>query len=258
MKRRTLLLGTAGLAVACSADPPALPPPTVSDSGPNRPVTVEHVRSRARGANVTLVVMRPADRPGEKLPVCVALHGRGSDARMAVQLGVPDLLRNFAMVGLDGGDSYWVARDERDDPQRMLTDELPGWLAERNLEPDPFAVFGLSMGAYGALNYARNTSRVVAALSPALFTSWADAESRNAFAGEEAWARTDPLQHVDELTGATIGVWCGAEDPFVDVARTFSDRVKPEVAAFAPGGHDAAYWLRTVPDVVRFVGDRAG
>ncbi|MPZ79207.1 MAG: esterase [Actinophytocola sp.] len=271
MRRRTLLRGASGLGLAglagCSSPAPPLPPPTVTGSKPNRPVNVEYVRSEARGRNVTLVVMRPAGEVDSTLPVCVALHGRGSDARMFVQLGVPDLLTQlagegrppFAMVGVDGGNDYWVARTHHDDPQRMLTEELPGWLAERDLEPAPFAAFGLSMGGYGALNYARTTPHpVVAALSPALFLDWPDAESRDAFAGEEAWASTDPFQHLDALGDTKLGVWCGTDDPFVDAARKLADAASPEVAAFDPGDHDAPYWLRTVPRAVRFLADHAG
>lgn len=270
MKRRDLLRGAAGLGLTalagCSATAPGLPEPTVTTSLPGRPVTVEYVRSAARGANVALVVIRPAGTEDQELPVCVTLHGRGSSARMCVQLDVPDTLTAavnagvppFAMVGLDGGDSYWVARDQRDDPQRMLTDELPGWLAERNLVTTPFAAFGISMGAYGALNYARNTPHpVVAALSPALFHDWPDAEARDAFAGRDAWAATEPLRHVDALGDAALGVWCGTEDPFIDAARKLVDLADPEVAALDAGAHDADYWLRVLPDVVRFIGQHA-
>jgi S-formylglutathione hydrolase FrmB len=207
-----------------------------------------------------MVVIRPSHALDEELPVCVALHGRGSDARMIVQLGVEKLLNTaatpFAMVGLDGGDSYWVAKNPGDDPQRMLTDELPGWLAERHLAPTPFAVFGLSMGAYGALNYARRTPHpVVATLSPALFRDWPDARSRDAFANEARWAATDPLQHADSLGDAALGIWCGTEDPFQPAARELADVTKPQVTKFAPGGHDADYWLRTMPEIVTFLGE---
>jgi S-formylglutathione hydrolase FrmB len=209
-----------------------------------------------------MVVIRPAGALDAELPVCVALHGRGADARMIVQLGVEKLLNAaatpFAVVGLDGGDSYWVARDPRDDPQRMLTDELPGWLTERHLAPTPFAVFGLSMGAYGALNYARRTPHpVVAAVSPALFGSWPDARSRDAFASQRRWAATDPLQHAAELGDAELGVWCGTDDPFHQAALDLVEVVDPQVARFAPGGHDAEYWLRVMPEVITFLGERA-
>ena len=83
------------------------------------------------------------------------------------------------MVSLDGGDSYWVPRSDSDDPQRMLTEELPVWLAERGLG-SVFGVFGISMGAYGALNYARAVPGLtVAAVSPALFLTWSEAEARD-------------------------------------------------------------------------------
>ncbi len=269
MKRRTFLLGAGAFALAgCSDDAPRLPPATVTPTSPAaaeppKALMVEYVRSAARGRQVTMVVVRPEGALDQELPVCVALHGRGSDARMIVQLGVPELLTSsdvpFAMVGLDGGDSYWVARDPGDDPQRMLADELPGWLGERNLQPQPFGVFGLSMGAYGALNYARRVPHpAVAVISPALFLDWPDAQARDAFAGEGAWAATDPLQHVDGLGDARVGVWCGTEDPFHPAARKLAELATPQVADFQPGGHDADYWLRTMPDVVRFLGERAG
>lgn len=270
MRRRAFLLGAGGLAVAgCTTTPvaPVAPNPvrsgTPATSAPRRALSVEYVESRARGRQVTLVVVRPEGALDQELPVCVVLHGRGSDARMAVQLGARDLLNSsavpFAMVGLDGGDSYWVSREPTDDPQRMLTDELPGWLAERHLQTLPFGVFGLSMGAYGALNYARRIPHpVVAAVSPALFLDWPDARARDAFAGEGAWAATDPFQHVDALGDTRLGVWCGTEDPLYPAATRLRDLAKPQVADFQPGGHDVAYWLRAMPGVVRFLAERAG
>lgn len=256
MRRRELLRGAGLLALAgCSPSAPPLPAPTVTDSVPNRPVNVERVWSAARGREVTLAVMRPPTTG--KLPVCVMLHGRGGDANMPIQLGVPDLLESFAMVSLDGGDSYWVPRDVADDPQRMLTEELPVWLSERGLVSSPFGAFGISMGAYGALNYARAVPGLtVAAVSPALFITWSEASSRDAFAGEEAWAATDPLRHPPPDT--RLGVWCGTEDPFIDAARRFVEVADPEVTALEPGAHDSAYWMRELPDIVAYLGERAG
>lgn len=258
MRRRTFLLGTLGVAAGCSGQVPA--PVRTTTSAPFS-LTVDVVRSAARGRDVTLVALRPRQALDRKLPVCVALHGRGTDARMIVDLGVQSLLNDasapFAMVGLDGGDSYWVARDPADDPQRMLTDELPGWLEERDLETTPFAAFGLSMGAYGALNYARRSPHpAVAILSPALFLNWPDARGRDAFAGEEQWAATDPLQHLDALGDAPLGIWCGTEDPFFPAVKRFSELTKPQVSRFTPGGHDAAYFVPAMREVVDFLAAR--
>ena len=255
MRRRTFLLGTLGLTACSDATPPA--PPASTTTTPFS-ATVEMVRSAARGTDVTLVVLRPRQALDEELPVCVALHGRGGDARMIMELGVQDLLNTaktpFAMVGLDGGDSYWVARDPADDPQRMLTDELPGWLGDHHLQTTPFAAFGLSMGAYGALNYARRAPHpAVAILSPALFLDWPDARSRDAFAGEEQWAATDPFRHLDQLGDAPLGVWCGTEDPFLPAAKRFAELTKPQVSSFTPGGHDPEYYLPAMHGVVDFL-----
>ncbi|MBO0878488.1 MAG: esterase, partial [Pseudonocardia sp.] len=142
------------------------------------PVRTDRLRSAARGCEVTMVTMRP--QPG--LPVCLLLHGRYTDARGMIDLGLPsflaaydgDGLPPFTVVALDGGDGYWVARTPADDPQAMLRAELPGWLAGLGLAA-PSAVLGISMGGFGALLYARSTT-VTAVLSPALFESWEDAE----------------------------------------------------------------------------------
>ena len=263
MRRRTFLLSGLALAGCSTQAPPPRPPVTTSTTSvpPALSVHVEVVRSAARGRDVTLVVLRPRHALDRELPVCVALHGRGTDARMIMELGVADLLNTasapFAMVGVDGGDSYWVAKDPSDDPQRMLTEELPGWLGERGLVTTPFAAFGLSMGAYGAFNYARRTPDLtVAALSPALFLDWPQAQGREVFAGEEQWAATEPLRHVDALGDAAVGVWCGTEDQFHPAARRFAELARPHVARFTSGGHDMGYWTRALPEVVDFLSSR--
>ncbi|WP_260192652.1 alpha/beta hydrolase [Actinophytocola gossypii] len=222
------------------------------------------MRSAARGTEVELVVMRPEDA-GRELPVCLALHGRNEGAGMFVDLGLPDVLTSlvnyqgvppFAVVAVDGGDSsYWVSRDSGDDPQRMLREDMPAWLAERGLSTNPFAVLGISMGGYGALNYATNVHNpAVAVLSPALFLSWPEAEARDVFTDEQQWRETDPLQNLDDITGLPIGVWCGETDPFIDGARRLIEQAGPTVAEVEPGDHDDVYWRKVLPDALKFVG----
>ena len=233
---------------------------------PAGPVEVERVRSAARGREIDLVVMRPAGSPRE-LPVCLALHGRGANARTHLDMGIPKFLTAavrdgvppFAVVAVDGGDSYFVARDDRDDPLRMLVEELPGWLRGHGLAA-PVSAFGISMGAFGALRYLRERRdlRAVGVVGPALFRSWADAKGRNAFRDEQQWAAHEPLRHTGDIAGVRLGVWCGTDDPFVDSARQLVDRTHPKVAAIGPGAHEGGYFLRVMPEVLRFVGHRAG
>jgi S-formylglutathione hydrolase FrmB len=232
-------------------------------------VTRERIRSLARGTEVELITIRP-EHAEPNLPVCLALHGRGEGAGMFVDLGVPEMLSSvvnhhgtppFAVVAVDGGDSYWVARSEEDDPQKMLSDELPKWLDERGLATSPVAVLGISMGGYGAFNYAADINDLaVAAVSPALFLSWPEAKNRDAFADEQRWAATDPLQHLDRFvySRAPLGVWCGESDPFIDATRELVDRTKPIVADIEPGDHDEAFWRNVLPDALKFVGKRIG
>jgi pimeloyl-ACP methyl ester carboxylesterase len=229
---------------------------------PAGPVTVERVRSAARGQDIDLVIMRPAGAP-KRLPVCLALHGRGDRARSFVDMGIPRFLtaavqngaRPFAVAAVDGGGTYFVARDEKDDPQRMLVEELPAWLDERGL-PSPTTAFGISMGCFGALRFARTRQdlRAVAVISPALFRDWSEAKTRNAFRDEQQWAANEPLRHTNDLKGTTLGVWCGTDDPFVDAARELIDRTHPKVAAIGPGTHESGYFRRVTPDVMHFIG----
>ncbi|HEV8562127.1 MAG TPA: alpha/beta hydrolase-fold protein [Actinophytocola sp.] len=242
-----------------SQPPQSLAAPT---GVPNEPVTTERVHSPARGTSVELITMRPAGVAG-RMQICLALHGKGAGARMFLDLGVPDMLNNlvaqgvppFAVVAVDGGDNYWVARNA-DDPQKMLTVDVPTWMANRGFETLPFAALGISMGGYGALNYARNPGlSAVAAVSAALFNSWPDARGRNAFADQAQWEATEPLRHTDDIRTVPLGVWCGTSDSFVAQARQLVTKARPRISAIGAGGHDAAYWRKVLPEVLRFVGE---
>jgi pimeloyl-ACP methyl ester carboxylesterase len=169
----------------------------------------------------------------------------------AVRDGVPP----FAVAAVDGGGTYFVAHDEKDDPQRMLVEELPGWLDDRGL-PAPTAVFGISMGAFGALRFVRNRPdlHAVAVIGPALFRSWADASARGVFRDERQWAANEPLRHTDAIAGEKLGVWCGTDDPFIDSARELVDRTHPKVVAIGPGVHENPYFVRVTPEVMHFIG----
>jgi S-formylglutathione hydrolase FrmB len=228
------------------------------------PVITQRVPSDARGREIVLTVMRPEGVAKVDLPVCLALHGRGATGQMFVDLGVPAMLTAavaagmppFAVAAVDGGDSYWIAVDPADDPQRMLTDELPTWLDTLGLVAAPVAVLGISMGAYGAFNYVRTHPglRSVAVVSPAMFASWTDARARSVFADRAQWEATEPLQHTESMARDKLGLWCGTADPFAPVVRQLVAKVKPATAVIGPGAHDAPYWTRVLPDVLRFVG----
>jgi hypothetical protein len=227
---------------------------------PAATTTVRRFSSAARGRDVDVVTMIPAGADPARLPVCLVLHGRGNDARGMITLGLPRFLTAavragvppFALVAVDGGDSYWVATTPSDDPQRMLTDELTGWLTTLGLAPTPTTVLAISMGCFGALVYARaQPVRRMALLSPALFQDWADAQTVHVFADERQWAGYDPLRRP---APAELAIWCGREDPFYPPAHQLADQSHPAVASFPHGQHDDDFWRRMLPLAMRYAG----
>lgn len=264
VSRRALVLGGLGVvASGCASSPVAGPPP--SSAAPSassvpttvgQPVRTRKFASKARGQEVTAVTMAPEGYEPDNLPKCVALHGRGGDANWWVGLGVPKFLTDavrsgvppFAVISVDGGrDSYWTAKGS-DDPQRMLAEEL-----------GPIqAAFGISMGAFGSLVFARRRGdlKAVAVASPALFRTWGDASSRHVFASQAVWEDNEPLRHTKDIANTPLGVWCGNKDPFIGVAQTLIAQAKPVRSEISPGAHDEGYWKRVLPEIVAFIGER--
>ncbi|OKJ03001.1 hypothetical protein AMK19_28260 [Kitasatospora sp. CB01950] len=238
---------------------------TVPEFAPGK-VRIETEHSRARSRDLQIVVMDPPGADRAELPVCLALHGRGSGATSFVDLGLPQFLAAavadgvppFRVVAVDGGDGYWHARSPADDPMAMLTDELPGWLAARRL-PEPSRVLGISMGGSGALQYARahrGRLSALALLSPALFRSWGDARTVDAYVDQADWRAHEPLQHLGEIGEfERFGVWCGTEDPFCPAARRLTGTRGVQVH-FPRGEHTGGFWRRVMPDAVALLGAR--
>ena len=282
LTRRGVLLGALGLTVAGTATGAAL----ISDGKPGEapvrrvvgmsapdgtvpnvppcPLSVETVHSVARGLDVNLVIMKPAGSHDSPLPVCLMLHGRGGTARGFIDFGIPRVLAAavrdgvppFAIAAVDCGEHYFVPHGA-DDPLAMLLNEVPGWLSTHGLDASTMAALGISMGSSGALILARHRHdlRAVAAASPALFRKWSEAKKRNAFTDERQWQDYEPLRHTAELSGIPLGVWCGTEDPFIDSARDLITKTHPEIHSLTRGEHAAGYWLRILPDMLRFVGN---
>jgi pimeloyl-ACP methyl ester carboxylesterase len=173
---------------------------------------------------------------GSSGPTVLVLHGRGGSVRWWQDLGLPRFLngRAFRCAVVNGGEDYWV-----------------------NLVPPvPFeAALGVSMGGFGVLDIAtRQPLKAVAAISPALFPSWEDAERVNGFPARGVWEAHEPLRRTERIT-SPAGIWCGREDPFHDAAREMASRLGAE-GSFEHGAHDDGYWRRVLPEALRFIGDR--
>ena len=185
-------------------------------SAPEGRMRLEQVFSRARGRMLDLFTAVPHGHgDGAGLPVCLVLHGvtatpedyqafgLGRFLTAAVRRGAPP----FVLAGADGGVLWWEPDPAGgDDPQRMLTDEMPRWAAARGFDASRIAGWGWSMGGYGVLRLAEvrpRWLRATAAFSPDV------AYSSRVSAADGA------------LAGTTLGIWCGRSDPLYDDVRAF-------------------------------------
>ncbi len=250
-----------GLAAACSSSSSASPRPERSRGPAGTTRTTHSLESAARrGATVRYDVVTP---PGftsvAGLPVCLVLHGRGDDHSSAVDLlhldaALASVVRSggppFALVAPDGGDStYWHRRADGDDPQRMLTAELLPALYRAGARTGRFALFGWSMGGYGALLLAEalGPTRVafVAADAPALWLQPGDSAA-GAFDDAEDFVRNDVFPGRSRLGDIPVRVVCGDSDPFVAADKAFIAELKHLAGAdFPSGGHDPKLWAAT-------------
>jgi len=218
---------------------------------PEGEIKLVQVYSHARRQKVNLFTAVPHGHgDGAGLPVCMVLHGAtatpadyqrfglGRFLTAAVHRGAPP----FVLAGADGGLLWWEPDSSgSDNPQRMMTDEMPQWLATRGFDSTRLAGWGWSMGGYGVLRLAEvrpGWLRAVAAFSPDV------AYSSRVSAADAA------------LSKRPLGVWCGRSDPLFDDVRTFVSALpqRPQIVAYGPGAHTRAYWDSVTLPAYAFIG----
>ena len=198
------------------------------------------------------------------------LHGRGNSHASAFSpsyLGLDRFLAAavgqgaapFAMASVDGGESYWHARANGDDAGAMLVDEFLPLLSDHGLDVSRVALFGWSMGGYGALRLAGRLGRdrVVAAtaMSPALWHDFAGSPL-GAFDNEADFDRVTVFGRQGDLDGNGVRIDCGEEDPFYAATQGYVEGFQvPPVSGFQPGSHDVGYWRRMAPVQLRFIAE---
>ncbi len=187
--------------------------------------------SRARGRDVGYTLAYPpGHRSGSALPLGIVLHGFGGDhvralagLTLAQALALKTQGRSpalpMALVAADGGGGYWNAHPG-DDPMGMVMNELLPMCQRLGLGRTPRSVgtLGISMGGYGALLLAEkhpDQIAAVAAISPAVWTSYAQARAANAGAYGSAadFASDDVVTHTAALAEIPVRVASGVDDP---------------------------------------------
>jgi enterochelin esterase-like enzyme len=251
---------------------------TVGDCGPagdpppeaGLPITREIIRSRYVSEPVEVsICFPPGHVAGTPVPVCFCLPGRGARGRDVFRVFrihdamVAALARggaSFAVVGVDGGESYWHKRASGEDRMAMLEKEVIPRTEDRHLlgaEGAGRAIMGWSMGGYGALRAAQRNPTLfeaVVAVSPALWLRHQDAVA-DAFDGPDDYRRNDVFDAAESLRGMAVHVDCGASDPFVNATREFIRRLPtPPVGGIADGCHNDDYWLRVASGQIDTLG----
>jgi pimeloyl-ACP methyl ester carboxylesterase len=267
LTRRRLLIaaaGVGGVAVA-GATGYALAPQRVKNEvesklgvapeafipdAPEGQVKLEKVYSEKRGKDVSFFTAVPDGYgDGAGLPVVVILHGGSATAAGFQEFGfgrfltqaVIDGAEPFVLAGADGGVLRWLPDPgSGDDPQAMVVDEIPAWLAKRGFDADRRALWGWSMGGYGCLRLAESYPHwalALAAFSPAMH----DGESVFDDAGA--------------LTGLPLGIWCGTDDSLYPTIKKFVAALpeEPEIVSFSEGAHTRVYWNDHTLDAFAFL-----
>jgi enterochelin esterase-like enzyme len=144
----------------------------------------------------------------------------------------------------------------------MLTDELIPLCQDRfalGRPPYRIGVMGISMGGYGALLLAEKHPALVAAvaaISPAIWTSYAEAQAANAgaYASAADFAGDDAVTHAAALTGMPVRVAAGYEDPFYPGVRALADALPRDASVnFAKGCHDSSFFTEQEPPSLTFL-----
>jgi S-formylglutathione hydrolase FrmB len=252
----------------------ASPPQAYSPAGPSFS-GIFYSAARRRTVGYT-IAYPPRHRPGDELPLVVMLHGLGGShadalAGMSPAQGLAlkaggRTLAPMAMVTVDGGDGYWNPHPG-DNPMAMVIDELIPRCQRLGLgrPPQRIATMGISMGGYGALLFAEKYPHLiaaVAAISPAIWTSYAQARQANpgAYASAAAFAANDAVTHATALGRRPVRVASGYDDPFYPGVQALA-RALPAlgglrgaaVVDFGPGCHDGSFFAAQEPPSLAFL-----
>ena len=238
----------------CSVHVPRL---RFSELGPSRSGSFNSV-TRHRAVGYT-IAWPPGEGPGSSLPLILMLHGEGGNhsnalsgmrPAQAVALevdGVP--LKPMAIVTVDGGTGYWNAHPG-DDPMAMLVDELIPMCQSLGLgrSGQGIGTMGISMGGYGALLIAekhQDLISAVAAISPAIWTTYAQASAVNAsaYSSPAAFAQNDAVTHTHTLANTPVRIASGFDDPFhPGVAALANALPASAVIEFSQGCHTGDFF----------------
>jgi pimeloyl-ACP methyl ester carboxylesterase len=247
---------------ACSATGPPL---RYSTPGTMHPGTF-YSKARNRTVDYT-IAYPPGHRPGSALSLVVVLHAYGATSTnplSGLTLGDACALEGLppmALVAADGGNGYWNPHPG-DDPMGMVIDELIPMCQSQGLgkAPQRVGTLGISMGGYGALLLGEkypDLFSAVAAISPAVWTTFAEARSANAgaYASAQDFERNDVVTHAAALAGVPVRISSGVDDPFHPGVEALAEALPPGAAVdFSGGCHTGSFFQAQEGPSLSFLG----
>jgi hypothetical protein len=114
-------------------------------------------------------------------------------------------------------------------------------------------------GGYGAILLAEKYPHVidaVAAISPAIWTSYGEARNVNqgAYASASDFAADDAVTHASSLAGIPIPVASGNSDPFHPGVQALAKALPPgSVVVFSQGCHTGSFFVEQEPPSLLFL-----
>ncbi len=143
----------------------------------------------------------------------------------------------------------------------MVIDELIPMCQARGLGrgPEPVGIMGISMGGYGALLMAEkhpDLFAAVAAISPAVWTTYAEAEgaSPGAYASATDFAANDAVTHAGALRRTPVRVASGLSDPFHPGVVALVRKLPPgTVVEISKGCHTGPFFRAQEPPSLAFL-----
>jgi pimeloyl-ACP methyl ester carboxylesterase len=114
------------------------------------------------------------------------------------------------------------------------------------------------MGGYGAILLAEKYPHLimaVAAIGPAIWTSYAQARAANsgAYASEAAFTTADVVTHAPALAAVPVRVACGLSDPFRPGAQAFAQALPDAVVDISHGCHSSPFFTAQEPPSLAFL-----
>jgi pimeloyl-ACP methyl ester carboxylesterase len=188
-----------------------------------------------------------------------ALSGLRPEQAVALELDAQPIAP-IALVTVDGGPGYWNPHPG-DDPMRMVMEELVPMCQSLGLGQGHRNVgtMGISMGGYGAILLAEkypNQIGAVAAISPAIWTTYAQAAAVNsgAYSSAETFAANDAVTHAGALADIPVRVASGLDDPFhPGVVALVRNLPATAVVDLSQGCHTGDFFFAQEPPSFKFL-----